>query len=344
MSAIETTQQQPAIIDPFGRRINYLRLSVTDRCDFRCSYCMAEDMTFLPRKQILSLEESALIGRAFVELGVTKIRLTGGEPLVRHNFVWLARQLGKLTALNELTITTNGSQLTKYATQLVDAGVKRVNISLDSLDAESFRRLTRVGDLQQVLAGIAAARAAGFARIKLNAVILKGFNEDQILPLVEFALENGLDISFIEEMPLGQVTDHSRSLSFVSSAEIRARIEQFFPLAPTSFTPVNGGPSRYWNISGHNSRIGFISPHSENFCGDCNRVRVTAEGKLLLCLGHENAVDLRSVIRSQPPTSDPSTEPVKAAILAGIHNKPERHYFTHSDEPQLVRFMNMTGG
>lgn len=332
-----------SIIDPFGRQINYLRLSVTDRCDFRCNYCMAEEMTFLPRSQILSLEECALIGRSFVELGVTKIRLTGGEPLVRRNFPWLAETLGGLPGLEELVITTNGSQLDTVAERLVAAGVKRINISLDSLDAKAFRTLTRTGDMNRVLAGIAAARQAGFERIKLNAVILRGFNENQVLPLVDFALDNDLDISFIEEMPLGAITSHSRALRFIPSAQLREQIGRKYTLLPSSHHPKHGGPSRYWEIPGKPNRIGFISPHSQNFCGDCNRVRVTVEGKLLLCLGHENAVDLRAVLRH--PGHDPEdTQPIKDAILAGMVHKPERHHFSHNDNEQLVRFMNMTGG
>lgn len=326
------------LTDPFGRHITYLRLSVTDRCDFRCRYCMAEEMTFLPKKEILSLEEAALIARAFVELGVKKIRLTGGEPLIRHNFTWLVEQIGRLPRLRELAITTNASHLDQVATQLVDAGVKRINISLDSLDHNAFRNITRVGDLNKVLRGIDAAIAAGFERIKINAVILKGFNEDQVLPLLDFCLERGLDISYIEEMPLGNIDDHSRRLAFISSAELRDVINSRYELIPTTIN--SGGPSRYWTVNGSSNRIGFISPHSENFCATCNRVRVTVKGQLLWCLGHENAVDLRAIIRANPG----QVEPVKQAILQGIVNKPERHQFTHDDEPQVVRFMNMTGG
>ncbi|MGV6807370.1 MAG: GTP 3',8-cyclase MoaA [bacterium] len=336
----DNTQSEKArIVDPFGRSITYLRLSVTDRCDFRCRYCMAEEMTFLPRSQVLSLEECALVARAFVELGVTKIRLTGGEPLVRHNFIELARNLGQMAGLKELALTTNGSQLDKYAVDLVRSGVKRVNISLDSLNAESFRNLTRTGELSRVIRGIEAARNAGFERIKINAVILREFNERQVLPLLDFCLERGLDISFIEEMPLGDIQDdHSRSLSFVSSAELRESIAKKYSLVPS--TQNTGGPSRYWTTPGYDNRIGFISPHSENFCASCNRVRVTATGQLILCLGHENAVDLLAVTRRNPG----DVEPIKEAILQGITNKPEKHDFTHDDTPQVVRFMNMTGG
>ena len=341
---IKMKQSTSPIIDPFGRAITYLRLSVTDRCDFRCRYCMAEEMTFLPKSHVLSLEELALVAQAFVELGVSKIRLTGGEPLVRNNVTWLTDTLGQLPGLTELALTTNGAQLERHAEALVAAGVKRVNISLDSLDAAQFKDLTRTGDLNRVMAGIEAARQAGFERIKLNAVILKGFNEEQIIPLLTFALDKGLDLSFIEEMPLGTITDHSRPLSFIASAEIRQCIESSYPLVPSHSQTANGGPARYWRIDGYDSRIGFISPHSENFCGDCNRVRVTAEGKLLLCLGHENAVDLRSVLRSEDSSPQSAIERLKQAIIQGMTHKPERHTFTHDDDTQLVRFMNMTGG
>ena len=334
----QTPSTKQGIVDPFGRTITYLRLSVTDRCDFRCRYCMAEEMTFLPKSELLTLEESALIARALVELGIRKIRLTGGEPLVRHNIDWLANELGSLEDLSELTLTTNGSQLQRYATKLAKAGVKRLNISLDSLDPQEFKHITRTGDLTKVLDGISAAQQAGFSRIKLNTVVMRGFNEHQILPLVEFCLAQNLDISFIEEMPLGEITDHSRNLAFMSSDEVREHISTHYALTPSVVT--TGGPSRYWQVTGHESRIGFISPHSHNFCGDCNRIRLTAQGQLLLCLGHENAIDMRDIVRRYPG----EITPIQDALLSGISKKPERHEFTHDDEPQVVRFMNMTGG
>ncbi|ABC32518.1 Molybdenum cofactor biosynthesis enzyme [Hahella chejuensis KCTC 2396] len=323
------------LIDRFGREVNYVRLSVTDRCDFRCVYCMAEDMTFLPREQILSLEELYEVGKAFVELGVHKLRLTGGEPLVRRNILELVDKLGRLQGLHELTLTTNGSQLVRMAKDLRKAGVKRINVSLDSLNADRFKELTRTGDLQQVLAGIEAAKTAGIERIKLNAVVLRGRNEDEVMDLVRYARAQKLDISFIEEMPLGAITEHNRQLSFVSSAELRERISLDYELLPCSEN--TGGPSRYYRMSDSASRIGFISPHSHNFCHLCNRVRVTVEGRLLLCLGNEHSVDLREVLRGRP-------EQLRQAIVDAMAIKPERHYFDLEEEPQIVRFMNMTGG
>lgn len=325
------------LIDRFGREVSYVRLSVTDRCDFRCVYCMAEDMTFLPRRDILTLEELALIGRAFVELGVGKIRLTGGEPLVRRNVAQLVRELRSLPGLRELTLTTNGSRLAQHADELRAAGLDRINISLDSLDPEVFRSITRVGDLAAVLAGIEAARAVGFRRLKLNAVILRGRNDGEILDLVNFARARGLDLAFIEEMPLGRIDEHNRALSFCSSDAIRATIGAVYPLTPS--TETSGGPARYYRMADSASRIGFISPHSHNFCHLCNRVRVTVEGRLLLCLGNEHSVDLRGVLRDGG-----DIEALKSAIRSAMILKPERHHFELDGEAQIVRFMNMTGG
>ena len=328
---------QNKLTDRFGRTVNYVRLSVTDRCDFRCVYCMAEEMTFMPREQVLSLEELVAVGRAFVALGVKKIRITGGEPLVRRGVMKVFDELGKLP-LEELTLTTNGSQLPKYARALRAAGVKRINISLDTLDADKFHQLTRTGQLQQVLEGIRAAQDAGFERIKLNAVILKHRNAAEVPALTRFALEQGLDISFIEEMPLGSIVEHSRALEFCSSAELRALLSEHFTLRPLA--DETAGPSRYWQATGYSSRIGFISPHSENFCASCNRVRVSAEGKLLLCLGNDHAADLRHILRRHPGND----QALQEAIVAAMAHKPERHHFTHDDQPQIVRFMNATGG
>jgi cyclic pyranopterin phosphate synthase len=332
------TASPSALIDRFGRQVTYVRLSVTDRCDFRCVYCMAEDMTFLPRSEILSLEELALIGRAFVELGVSKIRLTGGEPLVRKNILQLVHELRPLPGLRELTLTSNGSRLAQFAPELRNAGLDRINISLDSLQPERFREITRVGKLADVLAGIEAARAAGFTRIKLNAVILRGRNDDEIIDLVNFARARGLDLAFIEEMPLGQIDEHSRELSFCSSDSIRETIEAVYPLTPS--TESSGGPARYYRMSDSATRIGFISPHSHNFCHLCNRVRVTVEGRLLLCLGNEHSADLRAVLRD----SNGDIETLKGAIVAAMALKPEKHHFELGGETQIVRFMNMTGG
>src|SRR5690606_22314785 len=277
--------------DGHGRGIEYLRLSVTDRCDFRCVYCMAEDMTFLPRQQVLTLEEIHRVAALFVANGTRKIRLTGGEPLVRQGIVGLCEKIAALPGLRELVMTTNGSQLTRMAKPLADAGVQRLNISLDSLDAQRFRAITRNGDLQQVQAGIEAARDAGFARIKLNTVAMKGRNVDEIPALVAYAMDRGLDITFIEEMPLGDV-GRSRGESFCSSDEVREIIAGRYTLIDSA--EQSGGPARYVRLKEYpESRIGFISPHSHNFCATCNRVRLTVEGRLLLCLGHENSIDLR---------------------------------------------------
>lgn len=329
------------LIDAFGRSIRYVRLSVTDRCDLRCVYCMAEEMTFLPRKDVLTIEEFVALSESFIQLGVTKLRITGGEPLVRKGILDLLARVGALPGLKELCLTTNGTQLEAMAPAIRAAGVNRINISLDSLRPERFRRLTRVGDLAQVLRGISAAQAAGFERIKLNAVILKHHNADEAVDLVKFALAQNLDISFIEEMPLGVINDHGRAAEFVSSDELRGLIGAQLALTPLAEpTDSTAGPARYWQHPGSDSRIGFISPHSHNFCGDCNRVRVTATGRLLLCLGQEQSVDLRALLRA--PNYSPAA--LQGAIRAAMVNKPERHNFDLHDEPQIVRFMNMTGG
>lgn len=332
MTASET------LIDGFNRQVTYVRLSVTDRCDFRCVYCMGEDMTFLPREKVLTLEEMALVAEAFAQLGVNKIRLTGGEPLVRRNVMQLIRHIGDLPQITDFAMTSNGSQLGRMADELRAAGLKRLNISLDSLDPDRFHQLTRKGDLRQVIAGIDAAVAAGFSGIKLNAVILKGRNDDEVLPLLEFAIGRGIDISFIEEMPLGEISEHERGETYCSSDEVRELIRQRYGLVPT--TEKTDGPSRYFRIPGLTTKVGFISPHSHNFCSSCNRVRVTAEGRLLLCLGNEHSVDLRAIIRRYPG----DIEPVKQAIRDSMAIKPERHHFTTDGDVQVVRFMNMTGG
>jgi len=326
------------LVDPFGRRITYLRLSVTDRCDFRCTYCMSEDMVFAPREEILSLEELYAVADAFIGLGVKRIRVTGGEPLVRKGLPTLLARLGAREELEDLAITTNGSQLHALASTLREAGVKRLNISLDSLKRERFAELTRRDRLERVLVGIEAARAAGFKRIKLNSVILKGRNDDEIIDLVTFAIDRGLDISFIEEMPLGSVSSHERHVTFCSSDEVRQRIETRYPLVRSSHA--TGGPSRYWQVAGTQTQVGFISPHSNNFCGSCNRVRVTAVGKLVLCLGHEGALDLKSLMRAHPGDG----ERLRNALVDALQLKPEKHHFNTDDQVQVVRFMSMTGG
>jgi cyclic pyranopterin phosphate synthase len=327
-----------ALIDDFGRRVDYIRLSVTDRCDFRCVYCMTEDMTFLPRDQVLSLEEIYLVAQAFTELGVNKIRLTGGEPLVRNNVMSLIERLGKLEGLKELLLTTNGAQLDKFAAPLRKAGVNRINISIDSLDAERFKRISRVGKLHKVLAGIDAARAEGFERIRLNAVVMKGYNDDEVLALTEYALDHEVDIAFIEEMPLGNASDHDRESTVCSNEWVREQIAGHFDLIASAET--TAGPSRYYKVAGKRSRIGFISPVTHNFCADCNRVRVTVEGRLLLCLGNEHSVDLRAVMRD----TGGDIVALKKAIVASMALKPERHYFYDKEHEQPVRLMNMTGG
>jgi len=327
------------LTDKFNRVVDYVRISVTDRCDFRCVYCMSEDMTFLPRKQILTLEEIELIAQAFVELGVKKIRLTGGEPLVRNGVTQLVKKIAALPGLKELNMTSNGSQLPRLAGELKEAGLNRLNISLDSLDAKRFKDLTRTGDLAAVLEGIQAAKAQKFTHIKLNAVILKGRNEDEILDLISYIRQHELDISFIEEMPLGQISEHDREQTFMSSDEIRDLIQPHYKIEKIDAN--SGGPSEYWRfLDGHTSRVGFISPHSHNFCGSCNRVRLTAEGKLLLCLGNEHSVDLRAIVRESPG----DLEPVKQAIRDAMQIKPERHYFNLAQEVKILRFMNTTGG
>mgnify|MGYP001627348607 CR=1 FL=1 len=324
--------------DGFGRSIDYLRLSVTDRCDFRCVYCMADDMTFLPRQQVLSLEELHRLAALFVRNGVKKIRLTGGEPLVRQGIVGLCAKIAALPGLGELVITSNGSQLVKLARPLAEAGVRRLNISLDSLDAQRFRAITRTGDLAQVLAGIDAAGAAGFARIRLNCVVMQGRNADEVLALLDYALSRGLDISFIEEMPLGEV-GRSRGESYCSSDWVRERIAERYSLIDSA--EQSGGPARYVRLKDFpESRVGFISPHSHNFCGTCNRVRLTVEGRLLLCLGHENSIDLRTLLRRHPH----SDAPLLQAIRAGLARKPLRHEFSVGGEVQVLRFMNASGG
>ena len=328
------------LVDSFSRSISYLRLSVTDRCDFRCLYCMSEDMTFLPRKHILSLEELAQLADAFVQLGVTKVRVTGGEPLIRKNVMSLFRDLGKIPKLTKLCLTTNGSRLSKFAGELRDAGVTSINISLDSLKHDRFKQLTRHGNLADVLKGIKSAQAVGFDSIKINAVLMKNYNLDEAIDLASFALDHGLNISFIEEMPLGEIQSHARNVEYISSQDIRQVLENKFDLTENDHT--TGGPSRYWSVRGYDNLVGFISPHSNNFCASCNRVRVTAEGRLLLCLGNEHSVDLRKVLRESSPHSTDMA--LQEAIRTSMSIKPEKHDFNLASQPQILRFMNATGG
>lgn len=324
------------LVDSFDRHIRYLRLSVTDRCNLRCTYCMAEDMTFLPKSKVLSLEEMAMVAKAFVDLGVEKIRLTGGEPLVRNGVVELAQQLGKLDGLRELVMTSNGVLLDKFAQPLRDAGMSRINISIDSLREDRFKTLTRFGNLADVLRGIDAARSAGFDKIKLNAVVLKGTNDDEVIDLTQFAVDKGLDISFIEEMPLGEIDGHSRLDTAIDNRSIRQQLEDKFTLESSDFNDIASGPSRYLKIANSDSKVGFISPMSDNFCSSCNRVRVTAEGLLLLCLGNEHSLDLREIVRDDP-------DKLKDAIVGSMQRKPERHYFDPKDIT-ITRHMSATGG
>lgn len=329
----------PSLVDPFGRSVTYLRLSVTDRCNLRCVYCMAEDMTFLNKKEVLSIEELHEVCAAFVDLGVKKIRLTGGEPLVRNGVDHLITGLGRLDGLDELTMTSNGIMLEKYLPSMLDAGIKRLNISLDTLDRETFATLGRSDQLPQVLTGLAAVKEAGL-KVRLNSVILTGENNDSVLPLVDYAVENGFDIAFIEEMPLGHISSHQRKDTVTMNDAITLQISQQYDLVQAEQTfALNAGPARYATIKGTQSRIGFISPHSNNFCGSCNRVRVTVEGQLLLCLGNENAIDLRAVLRQEGY----DREHLKQAIVKGIQHKPEKHEF-NVGKTHIVRFMSMTGG
>jgi cyclic pyranopterin phosphate synthase len=299
---------------------------------------MAENMTFLPRAQILTLEEIATVAKAFAELGVKKIRITGGEPLVRKGALELLQAIGQIESLDELVITTNGSQLETMAACLKKAGVKRINISLDTLDADKFKAITRTGDVHQVLRGIQAAIAVGFERIKINAVILKDRNHQEVCELVQYAVDNGIDISFIEEMPLGVVDQHDRSEAYYSSALIKRDLALKFSLQATP--EKTGGPSNYFKVVGTQTRVGFISPHSDNFCSTCNRVRLTVEGRLLLCLGNEHSVDLKKVIRANPG----NMALLKQAIVDAMLIKPEKHEFNIHESPVILRYMNMTGG
>ena len=326
------------LIDQHGRRVDYIRLSITDRCDFRCVYCMAESMTFLPRAEVLSLEECARLVRIFVAMGVSKVRITGGEPLVRKNALWLFSAIGQLEGLQELVLTTNGSQLEFQAQDLKNAGVKRINISIDSLDANRFKTITRTGELAKVLRGIQAAKIAGFESIKINTVLMRGFNEDEALNLLEFAIQQEIDISFIEEMPLGDV-DHVRASTFVSNNDTLKQLQSQYALIAS--TETTGGPARYWRVPNTSTKIGFISPHSHNFCEACNRVRITCKGELYLCLGQESKIDLMPLLRNHPHDDQPLID----AIVASMQIKPKGHDFDLSRaQPSIIRFMSHTGG
>ena len=321
--------------DGFGRRIDYVRLSLTDRCDLRCRYCMAEEMVFLPRNDVLTLEEIADLARRFVARGVTRIRLTGGEPLARRGAVQVARDIGKLigSGLDELTMTTNATRLAEHAGSLWDAGLRRINVSLDTLKPDRFRHITRTGDLTRVLDGIEAARVQGFA-VKVNMVALRGLNDDEIVPMLRWCGERGFGLSLIETMPLGQVED-DREDRFFPLTEARARIEVDYALVPS--TQRTGGPARYWQVAELGVTLGLISPLTRNFCDSCNRIRVSAAGQLYMCLGHEDNVDLRAALRSGDEAA------LNVAIDHALRLKPARHEFDLS-VPATARHMSVTGG
>jgi len=330
------------MIDPFGRSITYLRLSVTDRCDLRCLYCMAEDVEFLPKAELLTLEELERLAGAFVRMGVKKIRLTGGEPLVRRGIIGLVESLGAQVAagaLDELTMTTNGTQLAAHARALRAAGMRRINVSLDSLDRETFRRITRSGDLDRVLGGIAAADAAGLA-IKINAVAMKGMNEDQLDGLLAWCGERGYDLTLIENMPMG-IAEGGRSSQFLPLDVVRERLARKWTLEPTDYR--TGGPARYLRVAETGTRLGLITPLTHNFCEGCNRVRVTCTGTLYMCLGQDDAADLRAPLRASEGDAV-----LESAIAEAIARKPKGHDFvidrTMDQAPRMARHMHTTGG
>ena len=329
------------MIDPFGRAVTYLRVSVTDRCDFRCTYCMAENMSFLPKKDLLTLEELDRLCSAFIAKGVRKLRLTGGEPLVRKNIMFLVRSLSRHLesgALNELTLTTNGSQLQRFATELADCGVRRINVSLDTLDPEKFRAITRWGEFDRVMEGIRAAQAAGI-RVKLNAVALKGFNEDEIPELMRYAHANDMDLTLIETMPMGE-TGEDRTDQYLPLSMVRQRLEERFTL--TDLPLSTGGPARYVRVEETGGKLGLITPMTHNFCESCNRVRLTCTGTLYMCLGQDDAADLRTALRASPDDAF-----LSAAIDEAIGRKPKGHDFIIDRDhlrPAVARHMSVTGG
>ncbi|HVV40887.1 MAG TPA: GTP 3',8-cyclase MoaA [Nitrobacter sp.] len=337
---LSSARSQP-MIDPFGRSISYLRVSVTDRCDLRCFYCMSEDMTFLPKADLLTLEELDRLCSAFITKGVRKLRLTGGEPLVRRNVMSLIRSLSrhlKTGALSELTLTTNGSQLARFAEELRACGVKRINVSLDTLDPDKFREITRWGDITKVMAGIEAAKAAGLA-VKINAVALKNLNEDEIPALMEWAHGNGMALTLIEVMPMGDI-GAGRIDQYVPLSLVRARLAKTYTL--TDIDETTGGPARYVKVSETGGKLGFITPMTHNFCEACNRVRITCTGTLHTCLGHEDATDLRRPLRA----SD-SDDLLSQTIDRAIGLKPKGHDFIidrRHDRPSVSRHMSVTGG
>ena len=328
------------MIDPFGRAITYLRVSVTDRCDLRCVYCMAPEMTFLPKAEVLSLEELERLCGAFIRKGTTKIRLTGGEPLVRRNVMALFRALGGRIGqgLRELTLTTNATQLARLAPELYAAGVRRVNVSMDTLAADKFAAITRGGRLAQIQEGIFAARAAGLA-VRINAVALRGVNEDEFDAMLAWCGEHGLDLCLIETMPLGDI-EGDRTAQYLPLSLVRSRLRRRWTLAETDYA--TGGPARYYMVAETGRRLGFITPMTHNFCESCNRVRLTCTGTLFMCLGQEDAVDLRAVLRAGASEAE-----LEAAIEAAIARKPKGHDFVidrRQERPALARHMSVTGG
>jgi GTP 3',8-cyclase len=328
------------MIDPFGRSITYLRVSVTDRCDLRCVYCMAEDMTFLPKAEVLSLEELDRVCSAFIRLGTKKIRITGGEPLVRRDVMTLFDSLGRRigAGLDELTVTTNGTQLAKHATALHEAGVRRVNVSLDTLDGPKFKAITRLGRMEQTLDGIFAAKAAGLA-VKINAVAMKGVNEDEFDAMLAWCGEHGFDLCLIETMPMGDITG-DRTEQYLPLSIVRSRLRRRWTLEETDYR--TGGPARYFNVAETGQRIGFITPMTHNFCESCNRVRLTCTGTLYMCLGQDDDADLRKVLRAGA-----TDEELDDAIREAISRKPKGHDFIidrRHDRPAVARHMSVTGG
>jgi GTP 3',8-cyclase len=341
LATFEQTQMQTSMIDPFGRTIDYLRVSVTDRCDFRCTYCMSEHMTFLPRKELLTLEELDRLCTAFIEKGVKRLRLTGGEPLVRKNIMHLIGELSRHLrsgALEELTLTTNGSQLARFAHELADLGVKRINVSLDTLDTAKFKAITRWGDLERVMQGIDAAQNAGI-KVKLNTVALKGFNDFEIPDMIRWAHGRGMDLTLIETMPMGEI-DLDRTDQYLPLSLLRTKLREQFTLNDIPYK--TGGPARYVEIPQTGGRLGFITPMTHNFCESCNRVRLTCTGTLYMCLGQEDAADLRAPLRESE-----GNELLNDAIDEAIDRKPKGHDFIidrRHNRPAVSRHMSVTGG
>ncbi len=342
-SRSDALNDMPRLVDPFARAITYLRVSVTDRCDFRCVYCMSENMTFLPKAELLSLEELDRMCSAFIAQGVEKLRITGGEPLVRKGIMTFFRAMSRhleTGALKELTLTTNGSQLRRFAQELADCGVRRVNVSLDTLDPQKFKDITRWGRFDQVMDGIAAAREAGL-QVKINAVALKGFNDVEVHDLTAWCGETGQDLTFIEVMPMGDLGNEDRLDQYWSLKDVRAELETRWTLTDT--TDRTGGPARYVRVAETGGRIGFITPLTHNFCESCNRVRLTCTGQLYMCLGQEDEADLRAPLRAHPDDD----APLVAAIHAAIARKPKGHDFDYSRQTvagQVSRHMSHTGG